>query len=339
MKKLMALLLSAVMLGSLAGCGDGSAKKEEAPPPASEEKKEEEKKEEAGEPAAKELSDITVAYVCSDLGNEIFAMQVEAMEAYAKDKGINFLYKPSIDTAAKISAIENYISTGVDTIICHVQDGPAMASVMKEAQAAGVKFFAYDTNVDGADAYFGWKNYDLGYAIGKNAAEWVNATFKSDETVYAASCNYPSANFLVEREQGYKDALKELAPNVEFIMEGVGGNAANGVTAGENFLQSGKELNLVVGINDGGCLGVYEAFKAANYGGDKVGIFGCDATNDGLNAIAEGGIYRGTITTKLIALAPDFMEIAIDLAQSKGGGEFYGPTEPITSANVQEYIK
>ena len=95
-------------------------------------------------------------------------------------------------------------------------------------------------------------------------------SFEKGDTVYAASCNH-TANFLIIREQGYKAALEELCPDitVEWVAEGIGGNAANGVTAGENFLQTGKDINLVVGINDGGCLGVLEAFNAAGYGGDK----------------------------------------------------------------------
>ncbi len=287
----------------------------------------------------KAMKDITVAYVCSDLGNEIFAMQVKGMAEYSKKIGINFVYKACNTTGDKITACENYISAGVDTIIVHVNDAPAMESVMKEAQAKGIKFFAYDTPIEGADAFYGWKNYDLGYAIGLNAAKWVKATFDDSETVNAASCNFPEYNFLVEREQGYLDALAKECPNVDFVIQGVGGYTNNGVTSGENFLQSGKEINLVVGINDGGCLGVLEAFNAANYGNDRVAIFGCDATNDALAAIKVGGIYRGTVTTDLISLADDFIDIAVDMAKGGAGGDFYGPVTPITIENVDEYIK
>ena len=47
------------------------------------------------------------------------------MEAYAKEIGVNFVYKQTKDTGEKITACENYISSGVDAIICHVQDGPS----------------------------------------------------------------------------------------------------------------------------------------------------------------------------------------------------------------------
>lgn len=328
MKKVVAFVLAIAMSLSLVACGGGDSSTGGSSAA-------------TGSAAADSGKDITVAYVCSDLGNEIFAMQVEAMEAAAEEMGINFVYKACKDTGEKITAIENYVSSGVDTIICHVQDGPAMESVCAEAQAAGVKFFAYDTDVEGADTFYGWDNYDYGYAIGENAAEWVNATFEKGETVYAASCNYPSANFLVIREQGYKAALEELCPDVtiEWVAEGVGGNAANGVTAGENFLQTGKDINLVVGINDGGCLGVLEAFNAAGYGGDKVGIFAGDATSDALDAVKAGGIYRGTVTTGLVALAPDFLDLAVKLAKGEEvERENYGPTTLITAENVDEFM-
>ena len=331
MKKVVALVLALAMSLSLVACGgsDSSSAAPSSGTPSS-----------AASTAGKDLSDITVAYVCSELTNEIFAMQVEAMEAYAKEIGVNFVYKQTKDTGEKITACENYISSGVDAIICHVQDGPAMVDVVNEAHNAGVKFFAYDTDVEGADTFYGWDNYDYGYAIGTNAANWVNETFEKGDTVYAASCNH-TANFLIIREQGYKAALEELCPDitVEWVAEGIGGNAANGVTAGENFLQTGKDINLVVGINDGGCLGVLEAFNAAGYGGDKVGIFAGDATNDALNAVKEGGIYRGTVTTGLVSLAPDFIDLAVKLAQGEAvDRENFGPTTLITAENVDEFM-
>lgn len=334
MKRVAALALALLLTLSLAACGQTPAKSAEPTPAAGTATPEG-----TGTPTeGKALSDIKIVYVTSDLSNEIFAMQVEAMQKYCEGLGVQFDYIACMDTGAKISAIENYITAGVDTIICHVSDGPAMESVMKEAQAAGIKFFAYDADVEGSDAYYGWKNYDLGVAIGQNAANWVNANFAEDETVYAASANYPSFNFLVEREQGYMDTLNELCKaKIEWVAEGVGGTASNGVTAGENFLQTGKDINLVVGINDGGCLGVYEAFKAAGYGGDKVAIFGCDATTDGVNAVAEGGIYRGTISTDLINLAPEFIDIAVRIAQGGEGGPTYGPTTLITPENAKDF--
>jgi len=291
-----------------------------------------------GAETTKANADITVAYVTGALTTQIFRDQVQALQAYSDQIGIKFLYTAEEETSAQITACENYISMGVDVLMVHVGDAQTFTDIMKEAQAAGVKWFSYDTNIEGSDAYYGWKNYDLGYAIGKNASEWVNKTFTADETIYAASNNYPSLPFLIEREQGYKDAINELCKcKVEWVTEAVGGTTDNGVTAGENYLQCGYKLNLVVGINDSGLVGVYQAFDAAGYGNDKVAIFGCDSDPEALDAIAADTIYRGTVNTGLVKLAPDFINICVDLANGKEGGEHWGDFTAITIDNVADF--
>lgn len=289
----------------------------------------------------KPLEDIQIAYVSGLLTNEIFAMQVEAMTEYANEIGVTFLNTPCADDAAKISAVENYIQAKVDVIICHVSTVSAMTDVMKEAQDAGIKFFAYDTAIDGCDAFFGWDNYDYGWSIGANAANWVNDTFSEDETCYAYSANYPSADFLVIRESGYVDAINELSNcNVVWVSEAQGGSTVNGVTAGENWLQMGQPINLVVGINDAGVLGVKEAFTAADLSGDKLGLFAGDATSDAIAAMMEDdAIYRGTVLTGLVNYADMFIDISVNLARGYEEHYYYGGLWFITPDNVAAYAE
>lgn len=336
MKKLALVLAIALVLSLFAGCSGASTPATTAPKtdsePAATEK--------AAEPAdAKEP--VKIAYVSGLLTNEIFAMQVEAMEKYAKEIGVEFLNTPCTDDAAKISAIENYIQAGVDVIICHVSTVAAIEDPMKQAQAAGIKFFAYDTPIPGCDAFFGWDNYEYGYAIGMNAVDWINANFEEGETCYCYSANYPTADFLVVRESGYIDAINEKANcNIEWAGAAIGGSTVNGVTAGENWLQNGKPINLVVGINDAGCLGVMEAFVAAGRVGDDMAIFAGDATTDAIAAMMkEDTIYRGTVLTGLVSYAPDFIDICVDLANGGEGAYYYGGTWFITPENVAAYAQ
>jgi ABC-type sugar transport system substrate-binding protein len=292
-----------------------------------------------GTATKKDIKDIKIAYVSALLTNEIFAMQVKAMEKYCKEIGCTFLNTPCSDDSAKISAIENYIQTGVDVIICHVSTPEAIEDSMKQAQAKGIKFFAYDTPVKGCDAFFGWDNYDYGYAIGANAADWVNATFKDGEVCNAFSANYPSVDFCVVRESGYVDALNKLCGSkIKWAGAAVGGSTANGVTAGENWLQMGIPINLVIGINDAGCLGAYEALNAAHYGGDKVAVFAGDATSDAINAmLQQNSIYRGTVLTGLESYAPTFVDISVNLAQGNKEPYYYGGLWFVTPENVKAY--
>lgn len=337
MKKLIAMLLCLTMVvGVLAGCGSGTA----TAPAATQAPNAEAPATPAAE-GEKALSDITIAYVTGALTTQIFRDQVAAMTDYCKEIGVNFVYTANADQDKLLEACDNYIAMGVDCLIVHVT-GDAFIPAMENCQAAGIPWFSYDSKLEGDDAYYGWDNHDLGYAIGRNAAEWVNANFGAGDTVYAASNNYPAADFLLVREQGYKDALDELCEaKVEWVVEGVGGMTDNGVTAGENFIQCGKDLNLVCAINDSGLCGVYQAFQAANYGeGKKLALFGCDSDPEALQAIAEGGIYKGTINTGLVALAPDFIDIAVGLAQGKpeARGDHWGDFVLITEANVADWM-
>lgn len=341
MKKLIAMLLCLAMVaGVLAGCGSGSSSSAPAATQAAN----------ADAPAAeapaaegeKALSDITIAYVTSSLTTQIFRDQVTAMEDYCKEIGVKFVYSAQESTDAQLEAIDNYIAMGVDCLIVHVTSVDVFSDSMKNCQAAGIPWFSYDTKIDGDDAYYGWDNHDLGYAIGRNAANWVNENFGAGDTVYAASNNYPSADFLLVREQGYKDALNDLCDaTIEWVVEANGGTTDNGVTAGENFIQCGTDLNLVCAINDSGLCGVYQAFEAANYGeGKTLALFGCDSDPEALQAISEGGIYKGTINTGLVSLAPDFIDIAVGLAQDKeeAKGDHWGDFVLITEVNVADWM-
>ena len=334
MKKSISILLTLVLILSLAACGGTPATPTPAPAqptPAAE-----------AQDTVRDNSDITVAYAVSALTTQIFRDQVTALEAYAKEIGINFMYTACATESDKVTACENYIAMGVDVLLVHVGDALVYEDVMKEAQSKGIAWFSYDTNIEGSDAYYGWNNYSLGRAIGENAAIWINENFAEDEICNAASNNYPALPFLVERENGYRDAIEEFANcTVEWVAEGDGGIVEFGVTSGENFLQIGKEINLVVGINDSGCVGVYEAFEAAGYGtaaGSRVAIFGCDSDPEALELISKGTIYKGSINTGLVALAPDFIDICVDLANGQGGGDHWGDFIKVTIDNVADYM-
>lgn len=340
MRRLLTGLLTAALLTSLAGCGSGAAEPADvAQGTVTESRAPEETADAAGtEAKAKENKDITIAYVTSALTTQIFRDQVTALQNYCDEIGVNFVYTAQEDIGKQLEACDNYISMGVDCLMVHVTDVETYSDTMKRCQEAGIPWFSYDTNIEGSDAYYGWDNYELGYAIGTNAANWVNENFAAGEVVYAASNNYPSAAFLVTREQGYKDALEKLCEaDIQWVAEAAGGTTDNGVTAGENFLQCGYDLNLVCAINDSGLCGVYQAFQAAGYGGDKVALFGCDSDPEALDAIAEGGIYKGTINTGLISLAPEFIDICVNLANGQQEGEHWGEFILITKDNVEEW--
>ena len=265
---------------------------------------------------AAEDRDMKVGVVISSLSDAIFAELVQAMQKSADEEGVELVVKECPEVNDKITGIENFVSAGCDVIICHVTDTEALKDAAMAAEDAGVHFFSYDSDIEGTSAFVGVQNYDYGYAIGENAAKWVNENFEEDEEVKVAVCNYPDYGFLIEREEGILAALEELAPNTEVVATAKAGYTPEGIEVGDAWVQSCPDVNVVVGINDAGVLGVYEVFNAADITGDKLGMFGGDATADAISAMEAGGTFRGTVSTSLVDFAPKFIEMSIELCET-----------------------
>lgn len=283
---------------------------------------------------------VKFGFVSSSI-NDIFAELIEAMEKDAKEKGVEFSVKECPQLEDKVNAIENFAASGCNVIMCHVTDADALQPYIDSIQEQGIKFIAYDMDTETSDAFAGIDNHAYGYAIGKNAAEWINKTFDKSEEVEVGLGNYPDFPFLVERAEGITDALKELAPNTKVVATAQAGYIDEGVDAGEVWLQSYPGIKAVCAINDAGALGVYEAYKAANNVGDDIGIFGADATGDAISALKENGSYRGTVSTDLVNRAPEFIDMGVELVKNGKLEEHDNifPVIPVTQDNVTAFEK
>lgn len=318
LKKLCSVALIAAMSFALVACGSAGESEETA---------------EGGE-------GVKIGFVVSDMSDAFFAHLVENMQADAEAKGVTLTVKECPEISDKVTGIENFVQGGCNTIICHVTDSDALQDAALAAEEAGVKFISYDSDIEGTSGFIGVDNYEYGYTIGTNAANWINDNFDSSETVKVGVCNYPDYPFLVVRENGILAALEELAPNAEVVVSAKAGYTPEGVEVGDAWVQSNPDLNVVVGINDAGVLGVYETFNAANIMGEKLGMFGGDAVDDALAALQSGGTFRGTVSSDMLAHADYFIDAAIELAE-KGelaDREILFPLSPITVDNVEEYV-
>lgn len=317
-KRLIAAAMMVVMVLSLAACGSSESEDDK-----------------------KEGSDVKIGFVISDMSDAFFAHLVQKMEEYAKEKGVTLTVTECPEIGDKITGIENFVEADCDTIICHVTDADALKDAALSAEEAGVKFVSYDSDIEGTSGFIGVDNYEYGYAIGTNAAEWINENFEESETVKVGVCNYPDYPFLVTREEGILAALEEIAPNADVVVSAKAGYTPEGVDVGDAWVQSNSDLNVVVGINDAGVLGVYESFNSAGIQGEKLGMFGGDAVDDALTALQDNGAFKATVTTNMLLHADYFIDMSTELAE-KGKleeREVLFPLEAVTPDNVEEYIE
>lgn len=331
-KKMLSVMLCVGLLtGMLAGCGTGSA-----------EPKKEEKKKEKTEQVSDEGEGIKIAFVISDLSNEVWIELLDECQKEADKIGAEFTFQEAQEVEKKITAIENLANAGYDVIISHVSDPDAMQPSIEAAQSKGVKFIAYDTDTKTSDAFFGNDETVLGNRIGSLAAKWINENFDSSEKVKVGLANYPEFNFLVVRENGIREALKKDAPNAEIVVAQQAGYVPEGVEVGEVWMQSSPDLNCVIGINDSGIIGIYQSFVSAGVDkkNEKIGFFGCDGTGEALKLLSEGGIFRGTVSVNITKAAQPFIETSVKLAKDESvEHDFFFQLEDITLDNVADKMK
>ncbi|GHT79010.1 D-ribose ABC transporter substrate-binding protein [Spirochaetia bacterium] len=281
---------------------------------------------------------IKIGFSIGDLSNPIWITMVKNMEKKAKELGVQFIckdYKQNI--ATQIDDIENFLTMGCQVIIIHAMDYEAALPLVREATGKGVKVISYDVDLPGSDAFCGVDNTVVGRAIGQMTGEWINKNVGGKGVV--GIFGYPTILAILERENGMKAGLRETAPNARIVGSVSAGFAEEGVTEAENFMQSNPDINAIMGINDGAILGAYEAFNAAGWGNKNVGLFGCDAVTDAMEAIDKDGVYKGTIFLSVLWAGEAMIENSIKMAR----GEPYEkkiitPPIVITRENVKQYL-
>ena len=119
------------------------------------------------------------------------------------------------DIAEQVAMIENFVSQKVD-VLAVSSLGPATCQAIDDAIDAGVKVVMADGDCSESKriAYYGSNNLSLGADAAVLYAEAVKG--KGPQKILVVT-GTPGAENLQEREQGFKDKLKELGVEVEYL--------------------------------------------------------------------------------------------------------------------------
>jgi ribose transport system substrate-binding protein len=203
----------------------------------------------------------------------------------------------AVDNAKAVACLEGFITKGAVAIITtNAADtvGPAVRDAIAKhivvIQVTGtdmVDFGAITVSVN---------NITIGQAEGTGAGQYAAKQFPG-KTVQVAILDYPSIPDLVARADAIQSAMLAADPNIQVVGRFIGGLATNGVTSTETALQKFPNLQGIVGINDGGDLGGYQALVAAHKSADTTFVFGIDCDPQAVTYIDQGTIYKGCVDT------------------------------------------
>ena len=276
-----------------------------------------------------------------NLGNLTWAELAESAKAHGKELGMNVTVQNSNDDATtQVSQIENFIQADVDAIIVAAVESNSVEDVCKAAQDAGIKVIAYTQVIENADAEYLVDAYNTGYACGKRAAEWIKEVY-GDEPIEWALEDLPKYPEIIDRANGIKEAIEELAPNAELVATQPAEVMEDGQKNAENFMQSHPDIKVICSIGSGGGAGANEGVKSyiSEDEYDKFGIFGIDATEQEIMNIINGDPQKSSVS---LGGGAKHGEMLIDIADNFRNGveqekEQYIPITVIDSSNAQEY--
>lgn len=276
-----------------------------------------------------------------NLGNLTWAELAESAKAHGKELGMNVTVQNSNDDATtQVSQIENFIQADVDAIIVAAVESNSVEDVCKAAQDAGIKVIAYTQVIENADAEYLVDAYNTGYACGKRAAEWIKEVY-GDEPIEWALEDLPKYPEIIDRANGIKEAIEELAPNAELVATQPAEVMEDGQKNAENFMQSHPDIKVICSIGSGGGAGANEGVKSyiSEDEYDKFGIFGIDATEQEIMNIINGDPQKSSVS---LGGGAKHGEMLIDIADNFRNGveqdkEQYMPITVIDSSNAQDY--
>ena len=227
---------------------------------------------------------VTVGLSVSTMDNPFFVALRDGAQAEAKAVGINLITVDAQNDAAKqIAGIEDLIQKKVPVILLNPTDSDAVANVVKEANASGVKVISLDRAVNGAEvsAHIASDNV----AGGKMAGEFMLKTLGGKGNLVELE-GIPGSSAARERGEGF-DSVIEGKPGVKLIAKQPADfDRAKGLSVMENILQGNKNLQGVFAQNDEMALGAERALEES--GLKNVPVVGFDATPDAVAAVKAG---------------------------------------------------
>jgi len=227
------------------------------------------------------------------------------------------------DNASQVTAMENMIAAGANTILITPGDSKAIVPAIKKAQQRGVMVIALDSPADpqdATDALFATNNYDAGVLIGR----YAKAALAGKTAKIATLDLYPGHPVGAQRHNGFMAGFglpaadaksNELSKAPEIVcMADSYGDQPRGQTAMENCLQKNPDINLVYTLNEPAAAGAFRALQNAGKAKSVI-IVSVDGGCTGVKNV-KSGMIAATSQQYPLRMASMGVEAGIEYAKT-----------------------
>ena len=326
MKKFIGAIVSvAIIFGALAGCGQAATDQQAAASP-----------DQAGQAPA--TGGLVFGYVVNDMSHEWYQNIVIGARARAEELGIELrVADAAMDVARQVNQLETYINEGVDALLITPVDVAALASVMAQAEEAGIPVITESNVVPGAVTYVGINNTEGGRMAGEWFAQYA---LENNIDPRILIVGLPAFEDCRQRVQGFKEGMDAAGLDYTIVQEVDGqGSKETSLMVSQDAFTANPDINVIFGINDNSTTGAMAAFTEAGLDESTLTAIGFGFEgNVGREALLDGGPYKAAV-----AMFPDYMGVSLINASYKVvNGEavpenYESGTVVITQDNFSEF--
>ncbi|WP_330349666.1 ABC transporter permease/substrate-binding protein [Streptomyces sp. NBC_00582] len=228
-----------------------------------------------------------VGLALSTLNNPFFVQIQSGAKAEAKRLGVDLTVTDAQnDASQQANQLQNFTSSGYDSIIVNPVDSDAASNSVNAADKAKIPVVAVDRGVNKAtvDALVASDNVAGGELAARTVAEKLGGSGKI--VILQGQAGTSAAR---ERAAGFAKGLKAY-PGIQVVAQQPADfDRTKGLDVMSNLLQAHPDVQGVIAANDEMALGAIKALGSK--AGTSVQVVGFDGTPDGLKAVEQGTLY------------------------------------------------
>ena len=286
---------------------------------------------------SKSTQKIKIGVCISDVNDNFNSYLLDEMKSYSKSlDDVEVVYVDSKhDSNIELSNVEELISEGVDAIVVRPVDSNSSKPVTDIAKASKIPIMSIATpfeNLDDSSCYISSDSKQSAILEMEYLAKKMN--FKGNVAIMMGTMGQEAERL---RTQGFREVIAKY-PGMKIVAEQTAEwDMSKGMALMENWLQSGKEINVVASSNSEMAIGALTAIEAAGKLG-KITVGGIDATPEALNYLKSGKLAV-TVFQNATSQARFAIETAIKIAKGENVEKtVVFPNELVAPEDVDKYI-
>lgn len=269
----------------------------------------------------------------STLNNPFFVQMKAGAQAEAKAAGIDLTVTDAQnDASQQANQLQNFTSSGVDSIIVNPVDSDAVGPAVRSANDADIPVVAADRGVNKAETatLVASDNVAGGKLAAKALADKLGG--KGSIVVLQGTAGTSASR---ERGAGFAAGIKAY-PGIKVVAtQPADFDRTKGLDVMTNLLQGHPGITGVFAENDEMALGAVKALGAK--AGKSVSVIGFDGTPDGLKAVGAGTLYA-SVAQQPKELGKIAVQNAVRAADDKKvAGTVKVPVKVVTRQNVADF--